>query len=83
MEPNPLSGFLFGIVPFFIVTLIVSIIVAKRGHSGILTFLVCVFGGLLLNVVIVGVGGSSMVAGIGAFAVPAIMLIRARSKDSA
>jgi hypothetical protein len=48
-----------------------------------LTFLVCGLGGFLLDVVIVGLGGSIMAGGVGAFAVPAIMLIRALSGDRA
>lgn len=81
MEPNP-TGFPFGIGLYLFVTLIVAIVAAKRGRSGVLTFLFCVLAGFLLNGVLVGIGASLGVAGVGAFAVPVIMLLRALSGKS-
>lgn len=67
------------LLSFLAFSLIVSVICAKRGRSGILTFLVSVLGGALLDSVIVaagtGVGGTA--ATVGLFAVPAVMLLRA------
>jgi len=67
------------LLSFFGFALIVSVIAAKRGLSGILTFLVSVIGGFLLCSFIVaagtGLGGPSAVVGL--FAVPAVMLFRA------
>jgi hypothetical protein len=72
------------IITLFFVSLVVSIISAKRGRSGILTFLVCVLGGFLLNAMITaagtGVGGTA--AMIGSFAVPAVMLLRSLSSNN-
>lgn len=75
------------IFSFFIVSLIVSIIAARRGRSGVMTFLVCVLGTLLLNSVVVAVqegnsGAGSTATMVSFFVVPAIMLIRALSSDS-
>jgi hypothetical protein len=70
----------FQIVSLLIVSLIVSVIAAGCGRSGVLTFLVCVLGGFLSNAA--GGAVSNTVAVAGSFTVPAIMLIRALSRDS-
>jgi hypothetical protein len=72
------------VVLLFIVSLIVSVIAARRGRSGVLTFLVCVLGGILLYSIIgaAGKGVSGTTAEIGSLAVPAIMLIRALASGS-
>jgi lipopolysaccharide export LptBFGC system permease protein LptF len=68
----------------FVVSLIVSVIAAIRGRSGVMTFLVCILGGFLLSSMITaagnGVGGTAAL--LGSLAVPAIMLIRALASDS-
>lgn len=71
-----------GVVLYLVVTLVVAMVAAQRGRSGILTFLFCILGGFLLNAVLVGVGASQTVAGVGAFAVPVVMLVRALSGKS-
>jgi hypothetical protein len=73
----------FQIAPLLLVSLIVSAIAARCGRSGVLTFLVCVLGGFLLNTMITaaGEGVSTTAAVVGSLAVPGIMLIRSLAGD--
>lgn len=61
-----------------IASFVVSIIATKHERSGVITFLVCLLGGVLANAMVTAVGGVGTPAFVGGLAVPLIMFLRIR-----
>lgn len=74
---------IFGFLLFAVCTLIVSIVASKRGRSGVLLFVLCVVGGVVVAMLAgAASGGNGTAAGFAAFLVPAAGLMWALSAQS-
>ena len=75
MESSSVSTFIYGIAPYLVFSMVISVIAAKRGFSGIKIFLFCALSGFLLHALSLWRNGSTESAQIMSFSVPIAMAI--------
>jgi len=57
---------------------VVSLRATRNERSGVMTFLVCVLGGVLVDAMVTAAGGGGVLPFVGGFAVPVVMYLRIR-----